>query len=171
MQELCCYAVSVAQTIPFPTPADVKAEPLTTKWIDLFAAVPDVRVQRYIDSAAEKFGSPEVLQHTQRNEAVLYAACHMIALRLMAEGAASSGGGSGGLAGPLSSVKLDGAASKSFAVKALDPEDVGDMLKQKTPFLTELMDILKTFPPGIFVTNEGAVADGSFLTAPSLALW
>lgn len=157
----------MAQTIPFPTPADVKAEPLTVKWTDAFALVSDERVQRYIDSAAEKFGSPEVLQHTQRNEVVLYAACHMLALRLMAEGAIGGGGGGGGLAGPLSSVKLDGVGSKSYAVVALAPEDVGDMLKQKTPFLTDLNDILKTFPPGIFVTGPGG--DGSFLLNPYFA--
>ena len=159
----------MAQTVPFPTPADVKAAPLTQKWLDIFATVADTKVQQYINNAAEKFGSAEVLRHSQRNEAVLYAAAHMLALRLMAEGAVSSGGGNGGLAGALSSVRLDGVGAKSFAVTALDPDDVGDMLKQKTPFLTDLMDILKTFPPAIFVTN-GAVADGGFLTDPSLSL-
>lgn len=161
----------MAQTIPFPTPADVKAEPLSLKWLTVFALVPDTRVQRYINSAAELFGSAEVLSHTQRNEAVLYAACHMLALRLMAEGEIGSGGGGGGLSGPLSSVRLDGVGSKSYAVAALDPEDVGDMLKQKTPFLTELNEILKTFPPGIFVTGDGSLAYGGFLTDPDLALW
>ena len=64
----------MAQTIPFPTPADVKALPLSPLWLAAFALVPDAKVQaEFINNVAEIFGSFEVLQHTQRNEAVLYA--------------------------------------------------------------------------------------------------
>ena len=141
----------MAQTIPFPTPADVKALPLSVKWTLAFAAIADAKIQtQFIDNVATLFGSAEVLRHTQRNEAVLYGAAHLLAMRLIDEGAIGGGGG-GGFNGPVSSVRLDGAASKSFAVAAWSPEDLNDWLKRPTPFSPKLHAILDTFPPGIYV--------------------
>ena len=144
----------MAQTRPFPTPADVKALPLSVAWQAAFAAVPDDVVQvEFINNVAEIFGSPEVLQHTQRNEAVLYGAAHLLALRLIDEGIIAAPGGGGDAFGPLSSVKLDGVGTKSFAVAAWSPEQLNDWLTRRTPFSVKLHMILRTFPPVIYVVG------------------
>lgn len=144
----------MAQTIPFPTPADVKALPLSVKWTLAFAAISDAKIQaQFIDNVATLFGSAEVLRHTQRNEAVLYGAAHLLAMRLIDEGAIGGGGGGGGFQGPLSSVRLDGVGSKSFAVAAWAPADLNDWLKRPTPFASKLHAILDTFPPGMYVVG------------------
>jgi len=144
------------QTILYPTPAAVKDEPLATLWVDAFAAIPDAKVQRFIDSAAVAFGSRDVLRHTQRNEAVLYGACHLLALRLIAEGIIPDPGGGGGLAGPVSSVKLDGAASISYGIAAWQPADLNDWLLQKTPYSSDLWRVLNSLPPTMYVIGADA---------------
>ena len=142
----------MAQTIPFPTPADVKDLPLAVKWTLAFAAISDAKIQvQFIDNCATLFGSAEVLRHTQRNEAVLYGAAHLLALRLIDEGVIGGGGGGGGFNGPLSSVHLDGVGSKSFAVAAWTSDDLNDWLKRPTAFSPKLHAILDTFPPGMYV--------------------
>lgn len=134
-----------------PTPADVKALPFSPALAALFAAVPDDKVQPLIDSAAKLFGSAEVKQHTQRDEAVLLAAGHMLYVALAAE-RGGLGGGGGGLA-PVSGRTLQGVGSISYAVSALDPEQAADWLLQYSPWLSRLRAILDTFPPGIATTR------------------
>lgn len=156
---------SPPQTIPYPTPAAVKDEPLSLLYRDAFALIPDAKVQRYINTMAVTFGSSEVLRHTQRNEAVLYGACHLLALRLIAEKLLPDQGGGGGLAGPVSSVKLEGAAQMSYGVKAWEADDLSDWLKKNTPFLTELKQVIASFPPTMYVVgSDEALADLCELT-------
>ena len=145
----------MAQTITYPTPADVKGLPFAPKWIAAFALVPDDKLQKqFIDNCGTLFGSAEVLRHTQRNEAVLYGAAHLLAMRLLDEGVVEGGGGGGGFGGPLSSVRLDGVGSKSFAVAAWSPDDLNDWLKRVTPWSPKLHAILDTFPPAIFTIGS-----------------
>jgi hypothetical protein len=131
-----------------PTPADVKDLPLTAGLLAAFAAISDVKVQRFIDNCASWFGSPEVKQHTQRDEAVLYGAAHLLWLALNDEGALSGGGGGGGF-GLVSGQTLVGVGSVSFAVQALTPVQLADWLMRPSPFSAKLNGILATFPPGI----------------------
>lgn len=144
-----------------PTPADVKALPLGSKWSLAFAAVADSVIQeQFIDNVSKLFGSAEVKQHTQRDEAVLYGAAHLLALRLLDEGEVSGGGGGGGGGEVLSSVKLDGVGTKSWAVAAWTPEQLNDWLTRRSPFSMKLHAILDTFPPGIATANGPSPADG-----------
>jgi hypothetical protein len=136
-----------------PTPADVKDLPLTAGLLALFAAVPDAKVQRFVDNCASWFGSSEVLLHTQRDEAVLYGAAHLLWLALNDEGAFAGGGGGGGF-GLVSSQTLVGVGSISFAVQALTPVQLADWLMRPSPFSSKLNGILATFPPGI-TTAQG----------------
>lgn len=154
------------QTILYPTPATVKSQPFSTLWLDAFAAIPDEKVQLLINSAAVSFGSSEVLQHSQRNEAVLYGACHLLALRLYAEGIVSAPGGGGGVSGPVASVKLDGAASINFGVQAWTPEDLTDWLKQPSPFLSDLLRVLTALPPTMYVVGDTEALAEFALLAP-----
>ena len=131
-----------------PTPADVKDLPFGAALLAAFAAVPDAKVVRLIDNAAAWFGSAEIKQHTQRDEAVLYGAAQLLYLALAAEGIVPGGGGGGG-AGIVSGQRLDGVGSVSYAVQALTPAQELDWLSQKTPFSAKLWGILATFPPGI----------------------
>lgn len=131
-----------------PTPADVKDLPFGAALLAAFAAVPDAKVQKLINNAAAWFGSAEVKQHTQRDEAVLYGAAQLLYLALAAEGIIP-GGGAGGGAGIMDSQTLEGVGSVGYAVQALTPEQEQDWLMQKTPFSAKLWGILATFPPGI----------------------
>lgn len=142
------YYVCVA----LPTVAEVKALPLGAALLAAFADVADAHVQEQIDLAASWFGSPDVLQHTQRDKAVKYCAAHLLWLALDAEGLAP--GGNGGGAGVVSGRSLDGAGSISYAVQAQSPEQTADPLLQWSPFLTRLQGILDTFPPGIMTAHE-----------------
>lgn len=144
-----------------PTPAQVKALPLSAALKAVFAAVDDAAVQVFIDNCASAFGSAEVKRHKRRDEAVLYGAAHLLWLQLSDEGALPGGGGGGGV-GVLSGVTLVGVGSKSFAVQALTPEQESDWLTRKSPFSTKLHMIIATFPPGISVTGwpcEGPPSD------------
>ena len=132
-----------------PTPAQVKALPLSAALAAAFAAIADDRVQEFIDNCASFFGSAEVKRHTKRDEAVKYGAAHLLWLQLADEGALPGGGVGPGGVGVLSSIKLDGVGSKSYAVTALDPAQESDWLIRKSPFSTKLNAILSTFPPGI----------------------
>jgi hypothetical protein len=134
--------------VALPTPADVKDLPFGAALLAAFAAVPDYKVQALIDNVAKWFGSAEVRQHTQRDEAVLYGAAQLLWLALAAEGIVGGGGGGGG-AGIVSGQHLDGVGSISYAVQALTPAQELDWLSQKTPFSNKLWGILATFPPGI----------------------
>jgi hypothetical protein len=136
-----------------PTPADVKALPFGAALLAAFAAIPDAKVQTLIDNCASWFGSAEVLQHTQRDEAVLYGAGHLLYLALAAEGLVPGGGGGGGV-GVVSGRRLEGAGSTSYAVTALTPAQEVDWLSKWSPFAFELHGILDTFPPGI-TTAQG----------------
>jgi hypothetical protein len=129
-----------------PTPADVKDLPLTAGLLASFAAISDAKVQRFIDNCASWFGSAEVLQHTQRDEAVLYGAAHLLWLQLNDEGALGNGGGGFGL---VSSQTLVGVGSISYAVQALTPEQLAEWWKRPSPFSAKLNGITSTFPPGI----------------------
>lgn len=131
-----------------PTPADVKDLPFGAALLAAFAAVPDAKVQRLINNCASWFGSAEVLAHTQRDEAVLYGAAQLLWIALAAEGAIAGGSGGGGI-GVISSQRLEGVGSVSFAVSALTPDQQVDWLTVPTPFTSKLRGILATFPPGI----------------------
>lgn len=144
-----------------PTPAQVKALPFSAALIAAFAAVPDTKIQPLIDNGAAWFGSAEVLQHTQRDEAVLYLAGHLLYLALAAEGLVPGGGGGGGGPGVVSGRHLEGVGSVNYAVTALKPEEIGDWTKQYSPFLTKLMGILDGFPPGISVASGLTVNGGT----------
>lgn len=136
-----------------PTVAQVKALPLGAALLAAFADVDDSHVQEQIDLAASWFGSPEVLQHTQRDKAVKYCAAHLLWLALDAEGLAP--GGNGGGAGAVSGRSLEGVGSINYAVQAQSPEETTNPLLQWSPFLTRLNGILDTFPAGI-MTAHGA---------------
>lgn len=143
------YPLSVA----LPTPADVKDLPFGAALLAAFAAVPDAKVQTLINNVAKWFGSAEVLRHTQRDEAVLYGAGHLLYLALVAEGIIAGGGGGGGLGAVVSSRTLEGVGTESYSVVALTPEQVNDWLMQSSPFSLKLNGILATFPPGISTTR------------------
>lgn len=130
-----------------PTPADVKNLPFSAALLAAFAAIPDAKIQTLIDNVAKWFGSAEVRRHTQRDEAVLYGAAHLLYLALAAEGVVPGGGG--GIVGVVNSQRLDGVGSVGYAVTALTPEQVNDWLAQASPFSIKLHGILATFPPGI----------------------
>lgn len=131
-----------------PTPADVKNLPFSPALLAAFAAVADAKVQELINNVAKWFGSAEVRRHTQRDEAVLYGAAHLLYLALAAEGMLPNGGGGGGV-GVVSSQRLEGVGSVSYAVTALSPEQETDWLAKTSPFSLKLHGILDTFPPGI----------------------
>jgi len=134
--------------VALPTPADVKALPLSAALALIFAGVADARVQELIDTAAKILGSPEVKRHTQRDRAVLLLAAHLLYLQLAAEGAINANGG--GIAGAvLSSVTLQGVGTKSWAVSAVSQADLADWQTAYSPWLVQLNAILDTFPPGI----------------------
>lgn len=145
-------ASAVRYGMALPTPADVKDLPLTAGLLAAFAAVPDNKVQRFIDNCASWFGSAEVKLHTQRDEAVLYGAAHLLYLALADEGAFGGGGGGGG--GPISSQTLVGVGSISWAVAAPDVVQIADWLLRWTPFQAKLNGILATFPPGIWTAQS-----------------
>jgi hypothetical protein len=109
-------------------------------------------VQALIDNCASFFGSEEVKLHTQRDEAVLYGAAHLLWLRLNDEGALDNGGGANGF-GAVSSQTLVGVGSISYAVQALTPEQLADWLKRMSPFSSKLNAILATFPPAIWTAQ------------------
>lgn len=135
-----------------PTPAQVKALPLSAVLKLVFASIPDDAIQELIDLVAGWFGSAEVKRHTQRDKAVLYGTAHLLYTQLAAEGLVPGGGGGGG-GGPLSSVTLQGVGSKSWAVQAFKPAELGDWLLQWSPWKIPLQGILDTFPPGIAVAH------------------
>ena len=132
-----------------PTPADVKDLPFGAALLAAFAAVSDAKVQRLIDNCTSWFGSPEVKQHTQHDEAILYGAAQLLWIALNAEGLIPGGGGGGGGLAAVSSQRLDGVGSISYAVAAFTPEQQVDWLAIPTPFSAKLHGILATFPPGI----------------------
>lgn len=137
----------------------MKDLPFSAALLAAFAGVPDAKVQALIDNVAKWFGSPEVRQHTQRDEAVLYGAAQLLYLALRAEGLVPGGGGGGG-AGLVSSQSLEGVGSVGYAVQALTPEQEVDWLAQKTPFSAKLWGILATFPPGIATAQGGCAGSG-----------
>jgi hypothetical protein len=150
---VACYLAGVT----LPTPADVKDLPFSAELLAAFAAVADAKVQALIDNCASWFGSAEVLQHTQRDEAVLYGAAHLLYLALVSEGAIGGGGGGGGV-GLVSGRRLEGVGSISYAVTALTPEQENDWLMQRSPFSVKLNAILATFPPGVSTAQYGPAA-------------
>lgn len=132
-----------------PTPADVKALPFSAALTAAFAAVTDGKIQTLIDNVAKWFGSAEVQRHTQRDEAVLYGAAHLLYLALVAEGVIVGPGGGGGLGAVVSSRSLEGVGSESYAVVALTPAQANDWLALSSPFSLKLHGILATFPPSV----------------------
>lgn len=137
-----------------PVPADVKALPFGAPLTAAFAAIADAKIQTLINNCASWFGSAEVRRHTQRDEAVLYGAGHLLYLALAAEGLVPPAPGGGGVYGPVSSQSLDGVGSIGYAVTALTPAQVVDWLERWSPFAYKLHAILATFPPAI-TTAQG----------------
>lgn len=148
-----------------PTPAEVKDLPFGAALLAAFAAVADAKVQKLIDNCASWFGSAEVKAHTQRDEAVLYGAGHLLYLALAAEGLVPASPGGGGGVGVVNNRKLDGVGSIGLAVTALTPEQEVDWLTKWSPFAYKLHGILATFPPGLTTTADlGGSSAADFFT-------
>lgn len=143
-----------------PTPTDVRNVSLT----GVFASLTDEQIQRFLDCVTPWFSSEVVIGHSQRDEVITYMTAHAIWVQLKAEQASA---GTGVIAvGGLSSVRLDGVGSKSYAVAALQPANFSDLLKTWSPFVGKLGWLIDTLPPGL--TTVGTGANGTMISIPRL---
>ena len=133
------------------TPEDVRLVSV----VGYFDALCDAVIQRKIDVVTPIFSAPIMLAYSQRDEVIAWYTAHLLWLQIQAE---TPGGGGGGA--PLSSVKLEGAATMSWAVGALQPADMGDPLKSWSPFLATLGKLIADLPVGLTLTSPGALGGG-----------
>lgn len=133
------------------TPADVRLVSLA----GVFATITDEQIQLRIDLVTPMYGAPIMLAYSQRDDVITWYTAHLLWLQIQAE---TPGGGGGGA--PLSSVRLEGAATMAWAVGALQPGDLADSLKSWSPFLATLAKLIADLPVGLTLTSPGALGGG-----------
>ncbi len=118
----------------------------------MFGTLSDTVIQRFIGIVTPWFGAPHIAAHTQLDEIIAYMTAHILAVQMADENNANAGQGAGGIA-PVTSAKLDLAGSKSYAIGALQPADLGDLLQRGSPYLGTLQWLLDTLPPSLTLTT------------------
>ena len=105
----------------------------------------DIRDQE----VAPVYSAPDVTEHTQWTRAVALHTAHILHVMLKIDEA----GGNWGALAAVSSRALQGVGSRGYAVGALNPADLVDLMKIPSQYNTRLQRILQTFPTSVHTTS------------------
>jgi hypothetical protein len=129
-----------------PTPQEVRDLSISGE----FALVTDATIIDIRDAeAAPVYAAEDVTAHTQWTRVVALHTAHILHVLLKIENA----GGNWGVLAGVSSRALQGVGSRGYAVGALNPADLADLMKIPSPYLARLNRILETFPPSVHTTG------------------